>query len=108
MSKPLIPKSQQHQVALARIKQLFAEADEVFSSDKKLANRYVQLARNIAMKVKAKIPVELKRKYCKHCYTYLRPGVNSRIRTRVGKVVISCLDCKKFMRIPTKNRNLFK
>ncbi|MBI4981057.1 ribonuclease P [Candidatus Woesearchaeota archaeon] len=102
MSKPLLSKSKQHQVALERIKQLFAEADEVFFSDKKLANRYVQLARNIAMKVKAKIPLELKRKYCKHCYSYLRPGVNSRIRTRVGKVVISCLDCKKFMRIPTK------
>ncbi len=104
MSKPLIPKSHQHQIALERIKQLLAEADEVFSSDKKQANRYVQLARNIAMKVKAKIPVELKRRFCKHCYSYLRPGVNSRIRTRAGKVVISCFECKKFMRIPMKHK----
>ena len=30
------------------------------------------------------------------------PGVNARVRTRSGKVIISCLECKKFMRIPIK------
>ncbi|MBI2152069.1 ribonuclease P [Candidatus Woesearchaeota archaeon] len=99
MSKPLISKKEQKDIALQRIKILFKEAEKRFSSDSKLAHRYVTLARNLAMKVKLKIPLELKRRFCKHCYKYLQPGVNSRVRTRNGKVIISCLECKKFMRI---------
>lgn len=94
-------KSEEKKIALERIKTLFQEAESVFAKDKSLANRYVSLARKIAMKVKARIPAELKRRFCKHCYAYLVPGVNSRVRIRLGKVVISCLECKRFMRIPT-------
>ncbi len=104
MSKPLFNKSEQKKIAEERIKILFQQAQENFSKNKSLANRYVTLARKIAMKVKVRIPLELKRRYCKHCYKYLMPGVNARIRTRIGKVVISCLECKKFMRIPTLKR----
>ena len=105
MSKPVIPKSKQKEIAKERVKILFQQAEEVFSKDKALAHRYVTLARKIAMKVKIRIPIELKRKYCKHCYKFLMPGVNSRIRTRDGKVIISCLECKKFTRIPIKKKN---
>ncbi len=89
-------------IAEERIKKLFQQAEEVFSSDKSLANRYVTLARKISMKTKTRIPTSLKRKFCKHCYKFLMPGVNSRTRIRGGKVIISCLGCKKFMRIPLK------
>ncbi|MBI4983292.1 ribonuclease P [Candidatus Woesearchaeota archaeon] len=95
-------KNQQKKIALVRIKLLFNQAEEVFPMSKVLANRYVQLAQNISMKVKVRIPKELKRRFCKHCYAYLTPGVNARVRTRGGKVIISCLDCKKFMRIPIR------
>ena len=105
MAKPVIPKSKQKEIAKERVKILFQQAEEVFSKDKALAHRYVTLARKIAMKVKIRIPIELKRKYCKHCYKFLMPGVNSRIRTRDGKVIISCLECKKFTRIPIKKKN---
>ncbi|MBT6773773.1 ribonuclease P [Candidatus Woesearchaeota archaeon] len=105
MAKPVIPKSKQKEIAKERVKILFQQAEEVFSKDKALAHRYVTLARKIAMKVKIRIPLELKRKYCKHCYKFLMPGVNSRIRTRDGKVIISCLECKKFTRIPIKKKN---
>jgi ribonuclease P protein subunit RPR2 len=98
MSKPTIPKSKQKQIARERIEILFKEAE----GNKSMANRYVTLARKIAMKVKVRIPTRLKRRFCKHCYKYLRPGVNSRVRTRSGKVVISCFECKKFMRIVIK------
>ena len=84
MAKPVIPKSKQKEIAKERVKILFQQAEEVFSKDKALAHRYVTLARKIAMKVKIRIPLELKRKYCKHCYKFLMPGVNSRIRTRDG------------------------
>ena len=102
MRKPLLSKTKQKEIAEKRIRILFEQAQEMFPLNKALANRYVSLARKIAMKVKAKIPLELKRRYCKHCYRYLMPSVNARIRTRRGKVVISCLECKKFMRIPLK------
>lgn len=106
MSKPLFSKQKQKQIALERITKLFEEAEKIFSENKTLANRYVSLARKIAMKVRLSVPLELKRRYCKHCYKFLAPGVNARIRTRGGKVIISCLECRKFTRIPIKKRGL--
>jgi ribonuclease P protein subunit RPR2 len=102
MVKAVVSKKKQKEIANERIISLFSQADSIFSTNKSLANRYVTLARKIAMKTKVRIPVQLKRKFCKHCYKYLRSSVNSRVRTRAGKVVISCFECKKFMRIPVK------
>lgn len=91
-------------LALQRIEHLFKQAEQMFSKNKKLANRYVELARKIAMKARLRIPRELKRRFCKHCYSFLMPGTNARIRTREGKVVIYCLECKKYTRIPLNKR----
>jgi len=88
------------EIARDRVKKLFEQADVVFLKDKKLANRYVGLARKIAMKFNLRMPNGYKRKYCKHCYSYLKPGVNLRVRTKDRKVVYYCLECKKFMRFP--------
>jgi len=85
-------------IALERIQILFKEAEKVFKKDRKLANRYVEIARKIAMKVNARIPRDLKRKFCKHCYSYLKPGVNCRVRTKQGNVVYYCFNCKKYMK----------
>ena len=104
MSKPLLSKQKQKEIALQRIKVLFRQAEEMFSKNKALANRYVLAGRKLAMKVHVQIPQELKRRMCKHCYSYLKPGVNARVRTREGKVIISCFECKKFARIPMKRK----
>lgn len=102
---PIIrPKTQQKEIAQQRIVQLFTESEKMFSSHPALAHRYVALARKIAMKTKVKIPLELRRRMCKHCHKYLLPGINARVRTAGGKVIISCFECKKFMRIPIKKR----
>ncbi len=90
----------QKDIARERIKTLFQQAKEVFNKDKKLSDRYIKLARELAMKFKIRIPPELKRKFCKHCYAYLMPSKNVRVRTREGKVVYFCLECKKYMRFP--------
>lgn len=90
------------EIALERIKALFKESDKVFKENKALANRYVTLARKMAMKHKARIPKELKRKFCKHCYKYLKPGINLKVRTRKGKVVYCCMECGKYMRFVYK------
>ncbi len=87
-------------IAKERVKILFDNAEEMFRRDSKLSDRYVALARKIAMKANMRMPRELKRRFCKHCNSYLKPGVNCRIRTNEGKVVYYCLNCKKFMRYP--------
>ena len=85
-----------------RIRKLFSEADETFSTNKKLADRYIELARKIGMKMNVRLPKKFKRKFCKHCNHYLKPGVNSRVRIHKHRVTIYCMDCKNFTRIPIK------
>jgi len=94
----------QARIAKERIDTLFAEAKNAFREDPSLSHRYVQLARKIAMKYKLKIPSKYRRQYCKHCYRYLMPGENSRVRTREGKLVVYCLECKKYSRYVIKRK----
>ncbi len=86
--------------ARERITELFKQASK--TTDKKLANRYVQLARKISMKIKVRIPSELRRKFCKHCYSYLKQGKNVRVRRTEKGIVYTCLECNKQMRFPIK------
>ena len=88
--------------ALERIHVLFEQATEQFPKDSKLADRYVILARKIAMKYKIKIPSKLKRQYCKHCYSYLMPGANSVIRLTGKTISYYCKKCKKYSRVGYK------
>ena len=90
----------EEQIALERIKILFRQAKLIFKKNKSLADRYVKLARELSMKYKVKIPSNLKRQFCKHCHSYLMPSVNVRIRTRNGKIVYYCLECREYMRFP--------
>lgn len=106
--KPLLSKAQQQQLASQRIQRLFEQAALQFPKNKSLVNRYVTLARKIQMKVRMRMPTIFKRRFCKHCYAYLQPGVNSRVRTLNKKVVISCFECKRFMRIPLQKKKIGK
>lgn len=97
------------EIAKERIEVLFEEAKMAFNSDPKLSNRYVKLARELAMKAKVKIPSLLKKRFCKHCYSYLVPSKNVRIRLQKAKLVYYCLNCKKYMRFPyTKEKKAGK
>ena len=100
MAKPKIPKKLQKKIARQRIDILLQEARDQAPQKQSLANRYVFLARKIAMKLRLRLEPEQKRQYCKNCHTFLTPAKNARIRTARGKVVILCLDCKHHMRIP--------
>ena len=85
-------------IALERIHSLFHMADEKFSTRKDLSNSYVKLARKISMRHKVRIPPILKRRFCKHCHTFLKQGANCRVRLSDGHVTYYCLECKKYMR----------
>ncbi|HLC96691.1 MAG TPA: ribonuclease P [Candidatus Nanoarchaeia archaeon] len=78
------------------IESLFKKAA---SAEKKDADEYVRKARRLAMRHKVQLGL-LKRRFCKHCYSYLRPGLNCRVRTKEGKVVYYCSACRNYMRFP--------
>ncbi|GEM_PF-242298 len=99
-SKRKKPKKQGKRQALERVKELFLAAEEAFRQSPELADKYVKLARKTAMKSRARIPRELKRRFCKHCHSFLVPSVNCRIRLAGGKVVHYCLSCRHYMRFP--------
>lgn len=90
----------QKEIASERIKILFDQAAEEFHNDPKLSNRYVFLARKIAMKVNLKIPSEYKKKYCHKCFFYLVPGVNCVVRMNrdTKSAEYLCTHCKNIDR----------
>jgi len=99
--KRIKPVYQQH-IALERIRTLFREAKTMFHEDSKLSDRYVFLARKIAMKYKVKIPSLYRKKFCKNCHSYLVPSVNCSVRTKKGHLVYTCKACRNIMRFPFK------
>lgn len=100
-----IEKLKQKKTSEKRIIKLFELAEESANNNKqKLADRYVKLARKLSMKYLTPIPPIYKKRYCKHCYCYLIPYENSRIRINKGRITIFCKNCNKFTRIPFKNK----
>lgn len=93
-------REKQRKIAQERVKSLLDLAEKAFSKNPDRADHYVSLARRVAMKARIKIPSELRKTFCKHCYKFLQPGANCRVRTKNKKVVYYCLHCKKYMRFP--------
>jgi len=93
-----INKSKEKKEAKVKMLLLLDDAESVFERDKKKANFYVNKSRKLAMKYNLRFPREYKRKFCKHCYSFLKIGVNCRVRTKDGKIIYSCLECGGFMR----------
>jgi len=82
-------------VAKERISVLFEQARLAFREHPELSNRYVALARRIAMRQRVRIDRDLRRQFCHHCYAFLVPGRNMRVRVHRGNVVVTCLICNK-------------
>ncbi|MBL7051819.1 MAG: ribonuclease P [Nanoarchaeota archaeon] len=98
-------KAKEKKIVRERIEILFSEAAKIFSKNKKRSNRYVEIARKLAMKVNLSMPNIFRRQYCKYCYSYLRPGVNSTVRIRDSKIIIYCKECKKYNRMPLSKKS---
>lgn len=98
VNKLKIKKEKLKNQAKIDISEYFSLAKAVFKEDKNKANMYVRKARRLAMKHKIRLISSVKRKFCKHCYSYLVQGVNCRVRTRQGKLVYYCSECRKYMR----------
>ncbi|QEE17368.1 ribonuclease P protein component 4 [Promethearchaeum syntrophicum] len=96
-------------LARGRIEELLELAKKTHAEDPKLANRYVTLARNIAMGTKVAIPAILKRYICHNCKQLLVPGRNMRFRinnkVHYGTYVsVTCLTCGQISRYIVKGR----
>ncbi|RLI13583.1 ribonuclease P [Candidatus Bathyarchaeota archaeon] len=107
MSKKREEARKERAIALRRIRRLFELALQVVHDEPELADRYVEIARRIAMRARVKLPREYKRLVCKRCKRFIVPGLTCRVRLqprREPHVVITCLRCGGIYRIPIKGR----
>jgi len=89
-------------IAAERIERLFELAEKAFEKHPELADRYVKLAWKIATRYNIRLPATLKRKFCRKCLSFLRPGISCRVRIRSGCVTTACLRCGHVTRLPYK------
>src|SRR3989338_1901543 len=81
------------ELGLERIYRLFELAEAEFSLHPERSKRYVQLSLEISKKVRARIPDDLKTKFCKKCFAFLANGKNAAI-TKSGTITnVKCLEC---------------
>ncbi|HDI02684.1 MAG TPA: ribonuclease P [Candidatus Aenigmarchaeota archaeon] len=94
-------------IARERISILLNLADKEVSKHPERSRRYVELARKIGMRYKVRFPKKYKRRICKTCYSYLKPGVTCTVRldSKQKCVVWKCLNCGRERRYPY-NRKL--
>ncbi len=89
-------------IARERISILLKLAEKEVSSHPERSRRYVELARRIGMRYKVRLPKKYKRKVCKTCNSYLKPGVTCTVRLipKEKVVVWRCLNCGRERRYP--------
>ena len=87
-------------IARERIDILFKFAEESFDEHPERSHRYVKMARNISTKYNMRMPRIWKKRFCKNCYKFLKPGKNCQIRLKDSSVTIKCLECGNVMKVP--------
>jgi len=89
-------------IAKERIAILFDEAESSFAKHPERSRRYVELARKIGMRYNVRFEKRMKMRFCRKCNSYLKPGVNSRVRTdeKRKSVLTTCLSCGHVSRHP--------
>jgi len=80
-------------IALERVYRLFELAGVEFKAHPERSDRYVELALKIGKRCNVSVPQELKKNYCKKCFSYLKEGANSKIRVGGGILKITCAKC---------------
>ncbi|MGD2201430.1 MAG: ribonuclease P [Candidatus Bathyarchaeota archaeon] len=96
-----------NQTAKERINILFRQAQKIHTQNPQLAQRYTDLARQIAMRTRTRLPPEHRHKICTRCKAYLIPGTTSRTRIRQRRephITTTCLRCGHIHRRPLKER----
>jgi len=99
MSRKRSVKDDYKAIAAERIERLFELAEKAFEKHPELSDRYVKLAWKIATRYNVRLPAALKRKFCRKCLSFLRPGASCRVRVQSGCVVVTCLRCDHVARL---------
>ena len=81
---------------------MFDAAALVFPKRPEEAHRLVEKAHRLILCHKLKLPALLKRRYCRKCRAFWLPGRTVRVRLAKGRIIYSCLSCKKIQRMPIK------
>jgi len=103
MRKRIAKKIKAKNEAMALIPELLEKAKKSYKEgNNRLYRVYSNKINYLYMKHKIRLPKEIKRQICKHCYGVLLPSLNARIRTKEGKLIIYCMGCKKYTRILLK------
>ena len=73
--------------------------------DWRLSSMVGEQAFKIAKKGGYRVPIEMKRKFCRRCHIPLFPGITARVRLRKKGdtvLVVTCLNCGYTRRYPVK------
>ena len=90
------------EIAAERVERLFELAEGEFKLHPKRADRYVRLAWKLKTRYNLKFPEHLKRKFCRKCLSFLKPGASCRVRVQSSCIIITCLRCGHIARLPYK------
>lgn len=88
------------ELAAERIERLFELAEDTFKARPELADNYVRAAWRLKTKYNLRLPKNLKRKFCRKCLSFWRPGASCRVRVQSGRMVVTCLRCGRITRLP--------
>ena len=88
------------QIAVERMNILFDRAEMEFITHPERSNRYVEMALKLSTKYNISVPDKWKRRYCKSCKSFLKPGRNCTVRLVNSQVNILCGECGHAMKIP--------
>ena len=88
------------EIAIERMEILFERAAMEFITHPERSNRYVELALKLSTKYNTPVPDKWKRRYCKGCKSFLKPGRNCTVRLVDSEVNIFCGVCGHAMKIP--------
>lgn len=88
----------QIKIANERIAILLNEAVNIHKERPDLARRYFSLAKKIGMRYNVSIHKQMKRKFCKHCFSYLSEGW----RFKKGRAYVKCKNCGRILIYPYK------
>ena len=95
-------------IALERIEILLTRADGIYSEEPRLAQRYGDLARRIAMKARIRMPEKWRIRFCSNCKKFLYPGITTHVRIKSrtsSRVIYYCNICEKGKKVKQFNKS---
>jgi ribonuclease P protein subunit RPR2 len=87
-------------IARERIQILLERACALHHTEPEESLRCIVLARRISMRLRVRIPKDLRRLFCRRCLQVLVPGESGRVRIHRGKVIVTCRACGRQKRYP--------